>query len=523
MKSFWILCFCMLATNLAVGQSDLLQAVEQEQRAKVLYQVRKGVDLNAQVLPEKYTPLTYAIKQGSSTAFIQWLLEQEVDPDKSNNGKTPIMYAIKYNRIDLIPVLIESGADIDERNSQKQSALIYACKNNHVEAASQLLAMKANPELLDYKNRSAAFFAEQSGDKALMKLFGIADTYQLQQDGPYVFYNGDNQLLIQETKVKGDTYDLQQTYKDLSANGSTLFRCASDQGLVSHQFTVHYNKQGPPKSVLLDSLPDEVYVFPDINGNFHALRTFLLDNKLIDINLNWIAQDAHVVLLGDVFAYGDNVLPCLWLIYELSQQASAAKGGVHLVLGNRDLEVLNGKASQLHKKYKGLAQYTNQDFESMFSTNSVLGDWLRQQPLVLKMGKTLFVHAGLEPFISSENLTVDQINTITKKGLNQESLTEKESSIYNLLVSENGPSNSKRMAEEELEDKEVEQILQTLGVDLIIQSQKQVDRSQYILEKKVLLINTPQPSNSKEGRATGILIKKGYPYILKDKKKVIEI
>ena len=159
----------------------------------------------------------------------------------------------------------------------------------------------------------------------------------------------------------------------------------------------------------------------------------------------------------------------------------------------------------------------------MFSTNSVLGDWLRQQPLVLKMGKTLFVHAGLEPFINSENLTVDQINTITKKGLNQKTLNEKESSIYNLLVSENGPSNSKRMAKEELEDKEVEQILHTLGVDLIIQSQKQVDRSQYILEKKVLLINTPQPSNSKEGRATGILIKKGYPYILKDKKKVIEI
>src|SRR3546814_11525880 len=40
----------------------------------------------------------------------------------------------------------------------------------------------------------------------------------------------------------------------------------------------------------------------------------------------------------------------------------------------------------------------------------MIGEWLRQQPVALKLGSVLFVHGGVSPQVARTGLTVDQLN-----------------------------------------------------------------------------------------------------------------
>lgn len=517
-----LLLICLLSSGIISAQSELLQAVKDENRAAILYQIRLGKQLNDQVKPENYTPLTYAIKKDCSSSFITWLLDQDVDADGLNNGKTPMMYAIKYERNELLPLLLENGALIEKKNSAKETALIYAVKNTKTEAVQFLLDNGANPAQLDYKNKSAISYAKQIGEPEILALLGLEKKYKLGQEGPHVYFNNSDSLIITELKPLKDSIASLEHRVELDS-GKTTIKCTTDQGLVSHTFSIHLDINNIPLHVTPDSLPEKVYVFSDINGNFHSLRSFLLNNKLTDINLNWIAGDAHLILLGDVFALGKNVTPTLWLIYELSQKAKAANGDVHLLLGNREIEVLLGNAQNLHLKYRDIEEVTKKAYEDQFSTETILGSWLRNQPMVLKIDSFLFSHAGIHPKLAKDSVSLESINTVLKKTLNNQELNETETELADFILGDEGPSKYKKMAADQMAKKKVADICSFYQVKTIILGQKRVNRSKYLYDKKVLLTNTPKPIDSKSGNPSGVFIKKGHPFILQDKRKVIEI
>lgn len=514
---------CFIGIQALNAQSEVLRAVKDENRSAVLYQLRLGADLNEQFKPEKYTPLSYAIKQGCSKNFIIWLLEREIDPNKQNNGKTPLMYAIKYESIDLIPLLISYGAEINKKNSATETALIYAVKLSKEDAIKTLLAAKADTELLDYKNNSAITYAKKIGNQEIMKLFGLEKELQINRDGPYAYLTDSDSILITNTIPKADSFIFQEIFKPL-IEGKAKIQCTSDQGRVSHSFEIEIDINNIPSTPIPDTLPETVYVLSDLNGNFHSLRSFLVNNKLIDMNLNWIAGEAHLILLGDVFAFGDNVTASLWLIYKLSQQANKSNGGVHFILGNREIEALMGQAQNLHLKYRDIETVSNRAYEDQFGPNSVLGSWLRKQPMMIKMDSFIFSHAGLNPELIEQNISVKNMNKILKKTLiNPEKLSEEDQILSAFILGDSGPSRYKKMASEELDEKTVEDICTFFGIKTIIQGQKQVKRSKYLYNKRLLLTNTPKPINSKEGKPAGIVLRKGYPLVIKDIRKVIEI
>lgn len=514
--------FFVLAFNLSNAQSELLKAVKNENRAAILYQVRLGIDLNQQIKPEKYTALSYAIKKDCSKSFITWLLNQDLDPDKLNNGKTPLMYAIKYDRNELIPLLLSSGAKVEKQNSAKETALIYAVKNTKIEATKILLKNGANVDQIDHKRRSAISYAKEVGDTEMLALLGLEKKFKITRDGPCVYFHTVDTVNITELVPLKDSFSIKQTSMPLDS-GRAIIKCTSDQGLVSHTFSVNLDLHNQPLAQVPDTLPEVVYVFSDINGNFHGLRSFLVNNKITDINLNWIAGEAHLILLGDIFAIGDNVTPTLWLIYELSQKAIAANGGIHFILGNREIEALLGNAKNLNLKYRDIEELTKIDYEDQFSQNTVLGSWLRNQPMMIKMDSFLFTHAGLHPKLMEDSIDIKTINTVLNKKLNNKELTKKEAELSDFLISDNGPSKFKRMAADQMDEDVVNKICAFYGVNTIIQGQKQVNRSKYLYNSRVLLTNTPKPSNSKSGKPAGIFIKKGHPFILQDNRKVIEI
>jgi len=57
---------------------------------------------------------------------VKKLLELGEDVNQKSDGMTPVMYAAKYNRIEILKLLIEKGADLKARSAKKMTAMEYA-------------------------------------------------------------------------------------------------------------------------------------------------------------------------------------------------------------------------------------------------------------------------------------------------------------------------------------------------------------------------------------------------------------
>src|SRR3546814_18528865 len=49
-------------------------------------------------------------------------------------------------------------------------------------------------------------------------------------------------------------------------------------------------------------------------------------------------------------------------------------------------------------------------YRHAFAPDTMIGEWLRQQPVALKLGSVLFVHGGISPQVARTGLTVHQLN-----------------------------------------------------------------------------------------------------------------
>ena len=86
-----------------------------------------------------------------------------------------------------------------------------------------------------------------------------------------------------------------------------------------------------------------------------------------------------------------------WLLYGLQQQAAAAGGAVHFVLGNHETMVLYDDLRYVNPKYLRSAQLLGRSYPQLYGADSVIGQWLRTRPVLLKIGDTLFLHGGISP------------------------------------------------------------------------------------------------------------------------------
>ncbi|UKM66298.1 ankyrin repeat domain-containing protein [Flavobacteriaceae bacterium GSB9] len=57
---------------------------------------------------------------------VQKLIARGADVNAKSNGMTPVMYAAKYNRTEILKLLIAHGADLKARCDKRKTALKYA-------------------------------------------------------------------------------------------------------------------------------------------------------------------------------------------------------------------------------------------------------------------------------------------------------------------------------------------------------------------------------------------------------------
>ncbi len=234
-------------------------------------------------------------------------------------------------------------------------------------------------------------------------------------------------------------------------NGKAIVRSINDSGklvlyrfyesekqnkTVSVPFSHHedWNFSVPLKSQILPEpstwpAADSIVAFSDIEGEFEPFRDLLISNKVMDSTYRWTFGKGHLVICGDLFDRGREVVALLWLLYKLEAEAVAAGGYVHTILGNHDIMNLSGDFRYVDKKYFGNAKIMGVRYADLFNKSSELGRWLRSKNITEIIGHNLFVHGGISSEILDRKMSVAGINNVYRpyydKGLNPEFFPEK--------------------------------------------------------------------------------------------------
>lgn len=223
------------------------------------------------------------------------------------------------------------------------------------------------------------------------------------QDGPYILNDTDTSYAIY---VNGDGKTTPN--KLLRKEVTNEFEVIVDND-AGTQFTVSLRKDYPRSELTIPS-PKKLFAISDLEGEFDTMVHLLKANSIIDDALNWNYGSGHLVLIGDMVDRGTNVVPLLWLIYKLEEEAKLAGGNIHFVLGNHERYLLDGRTKSIATKYYGTFRTTDMSQRELWSEKSELGRWLRSKPVLLKIGTTLFVHAGISPKVLAMNPTLQSID-----------------------------------------------------------------------------------------------------------------
>lgn len=195
----------------------------------------------------------------------------------------------------------------------------------------------------------------------------------------------------------------------------------------------------------------KVIAFADVHGAFDDWVSLLQELQIIDESLDWTGGDAHLVSLGDLIDRGPGSRQVVELLKKLQGQAIEVGGAVHLVLGNHEVMVMTGDL-----RYVSSAEYAafaadeseqlresnfdryileqptedpvllrakfDADFPSgyfaliqAYSPAGELGSWLLQQPFVLKVNDTVYMHGGIASLAAERSIS--ELNETSKEEL----------------------------------------------------------------------------------------------------------
>lgn len=260
--------------------------------------------------------------------------------------------------------------------------------------------------------------------------------------------------------------------------------------------------------------PPKILAVSDIEGNFVPFLKLLLDNKVIDNYLRWIFNDGHLVIVGDCFDRGEEVMECLWLIYYLEEKARKAGGYVHFLLGNHEIMNLNGDWRYIHPKY---AHATNVPFTALYNGNNELWRWLCTKNVMEKIGDVLFVHAGVAPELLKLKMSIPEINNCIRPFYNRANQTFDDPLLNTVFNSTNSPFwyRGYYVAENGVSEDVINATLKYYGVKTIVTGHTVVSQVTSYFNGKVINIDTDHAA----GQSEALLIRKNRFYRVRHKAK----
>ena len=183
-----------------------------------------------------------------------------------------------------------------------------------------------------------------------------------------------------------------------------------------------------------------LFVISDFHGEFESMCGLLLNNKIITPEFHWAFGDGRLVINGDMVDRGDKVTEILWLIYRLEEEAQAAGGKVHFLLGNHEIMIMQGDLRYINPKYDTVCTMLHTTYDKLYSNETVLGQWLRSKPIMMKINDILFVHGGYNPAFVDSGYSIDIINEFYREHIDDSREDIRSDSLANLLFGSRGPT-----------------------------------------------------------------------------------
>jgi diadenosine tetraphosphatase ApaH/serine/threonine PP2A family protein phosphatase len=167
---------------------------------------------------------------------------------------------------------------------------------------------------------------------------------------------------------------------------------------------------------------------------------------------------------------------------------------VHFVLGNHEVMVLGGDLRYLNPKYGTTAGVLGVgSYSQLFGPDSVLGQWLRSRPAVLKLNDLLFLHGGISPRLVELDIPLAQINASIRAALDPvppAGEAERERAAF--LLGQDGPlwyrgyfAESRAAA---TPDFEIVRMLEHFGVSRILVGHTRVPTIQSLYDGRVIAV-----------------------------------
>jgi hypothetical protein len=309
-------------------------------------------------------------------------------------------------------------------------------------------------------------------------------------DGPYVVRNAAGGL--EAWSVEMTVAGARRQVTPVAAGSKLLVPAVAS--LPAFEVTLRAPAAAAPDGVS-SGARQPLFVVADTHGEYAILAGMLRAHGVVDQALRWRFGRGRVVLLGDVFDRGPHQLEILWLIYALEAQARAAGGAVYLVLGNHEILALRGDQRYLNARYRETAKLLGVDaYAQLFDAGSVLGQWLRSKPTVLKLGDHLCLHGGISPELVARGLSLREINDAVRAVLQgHEPAAGAERERAEFLLGESGPlwyrgyfpGESGRV---EATPADIERILGHFGVETLLVGHTRVPTVTPLYEGRVIAV-----------------------------------
>jgi len=256
---------------------------------------------------------------------------------------------------------------------------------------------------------------------------------ELGVDGPYIFYRPGGTAEV--VSVGGDTAALGVVRERRRVSPGDTFACTVDNAsLTRFSFRIQDSLRLQPA---IHAAPRKLLALSDIEGNFGTFVSLLAGNGVVDSvrdgDLHWTYGDGHLVLLGDFMDRGTNVTQCLWLIYKLEDEARAAGGAVHFILGNHEQLNLQGSMKYAEPKYHELRRRLGIPYTALYGPDTELGRWLRTKNVAEQIGDAVFVHGGVSPAAARLRYPLEKINALCRAHLDTKEAQIREADARLLL------------------------------------------------------------------------------------------
>jgi hypothetical protein len=255
------------------------------------------------------------------------------------------------------------------------------------------------------------------------------------------------------------------------------------------------------------SHPSKVLALSDIEGNFEVLCKLLIKNKVINKYFEWIYDKGHLVIVGDCFDRGEQVVECLWLIYTLEERARRGGGYVHFILGNHEIMNLNGDWRYIHPKYAEKTKY-QRPLTAIYDGNSELWRWLCTKNIIEKIGDVIYVHGGISEELLKLNISIEDINRKARLYYTQANNQFRDPLLSLVFNSDNSPFWYRGYYQNNINEQLIDSALDHFKVKAIVTGHTVVSKVTSYFNGKVINVNT----NHAAGNSEALLINKGRYY-----------